>query len=286
MKKPQLITLIAGLLLTAGIYFLVRTVPKKNTGVVEKHSPDDGHDHGGTASVTTDSILNLAKLQLTPEQAVRVSTLENTVSRGDVKGQQQHAYHQLARFWADSVGVFEPYAWYIAEAARLENSEKSLTFAARQILDNLQLDAVPERRKWKALQAKDLFERSLRLNPDNDSSKVGLGAAYLFGGISDLPMEGILKIREVVEKDSSNVYAQMMLGKGSLLSGQYEKAIDRFLIVCRLDPGNLDAILLLAEVYERTGKKNDAIVWYRKSLDLVKQPEIIKAINERIEALK
>lgn len=286
MKKPQLITVIAGLVLTAGIYFLVRTVPKKNTAVVEKHSPDDGHNHGGTVSLTTDSILNLAKLQLTPEQAVRVSTLENTVSRGDVKGQQQHAYHQLARFWADSVSVFEPYAWYTAEAARLENSEKSLTFAARQFLDNLQLDAVPERRKWKALQAKDLFERSLQLNPDNDSSKVGLGAAYLFGGISDLPMEGILKIREVVEKDSSNVYAQMMLGKGSLLSGQYEKAIDRFLIVCRLDPDNLDAILLLAEVYERTGKKNDAIAWYRKSLDFVKQPEIIKAITERIEALK
>ncbi len=286
MKKPQLITVLAGLFLTAGIYFFARTVPPKKTQAVEQHSPDDGHDHGGTDSVTTDSILNLAKKQLTPEQAVRVSTLENSVSRGDVKEQQQHVYHQLARFWADSVGVFEPYAWYTAEAARLENSEKSLTFAARQFLDNLQMDAVPERRKWKALQAKDLFERSLQLNPDNDSSKVGLGAAYLFGGISDLPMEGILKIREVVEKDSNNVYAQMMLGKGSLLSGQYDKAIDRFLIVCRLDPANLDAVLLLAEVYERTGKKSEAIVWYRKSLDLVKQPEIIKAINERIESLK
>ena len=41
----------------------------------------------------------------------------------------------------------------------------------------LQADEVPERRKWKALQAKDLFERSLQINPQNDSSKVGLGAA-------------------------------------------------------------------------------------------------------------
>jgi tetratricopeptide (TPR) repeat protein len=131
-----------------------------------------------------------------------------------------------------------------------------------------------------------LFERSLKINPSNDSAKVGLGASYLFGGISDSPMEGLLKIREVAEKDSNNVFAQMMLGKGSLLSGQYDRAIDRFEKVTRIDPSNLDAILLLAEVYERTGKKPEAIGWYQKSLLLVKQPEVRKAIEERITALK
>ena len=52
-------------------------------------------------------------------------------------------------------------------------------------------------------------------------SKVGLGACYLFGNISANPMEGIGKIREVVEKDSTNIYAQMILAKGSMMSGQY-----------------------------------------------------------------
>ena len=286
-KRPQLITIVTGLLMTAGIYFFVRTSPsKKAKPVPEKHSPDDGHDHGTVTSVTTDTILLMAKKQLTPAQVVSVSTLENSISRGDVKDQQIHVYHQLARFWSDSAGIFEPYAWYQAEAARLENSEKSLTFAAQLFLDNLQTDEVPERRKWKALQAKDLFERSLKINPSNDSAKVGLGASYLFGGISDSPMEGLLKIREVAEKDSNNVFAQMMLGKGSLLSGQYDRAIERFEKVTRIDPTNLDAILLLAEVYERTGKKPEAIGWYQKSLVLVKQPEVRKAIEERITALK
>ena len=76
-----------------------------------------------------------------------------------------------------------------------------------------------QRRQWKALQAKDLFERSLKINPDNDSAKVGLGACYLFGDISATPMEGILKIREVVEKDSTNIYAQMMLVGVHLIPG-------------------------------------------------------------------
>lgn len=287
MKRPQLITLIAGIFLTAGIYFFVRTTPvKKTKAVAEQHSPDDGHDHGTGTPVTIDTILLLAKKQLSPSQVVSVSTLENSISRGAVKDQQVRVYRQLARFWFDSAGIFEPYAWYLAEAARLENSEKSLNFAAHLFLENLQADEVPDRRKWKALQAKDLFERSLKINPAGDSAKVGLGASYLFGGISDSPMEGILKIREVTEKDSTNVYAQMMLGKGSLLSGQYDRAIDRFLKITRLEPNNLDAILLLADVYERTGKKEEAVTWYGKSLPLVKQPEIRKAIEDRIGSLK
>ncbi len=286
-KQPQIITIGIALLLTAGTYFFVRTTPKKKAApVAEAHGPNDGHDHGTETTITADSILAMAKKQLSPDQVVRITTLENSISRGDVKDQQIHVYHQLANFWADSARIFEPWAWYMAEAARLENSEKNLTFAARQFLENLQADEVPERRKWKALQAKDLFERSLQINPANDSAKIGLGGAYLFGGISATPMEGILKIREVADKDSTNIYAQMMLGKGSLLSGQYEKALDRFLKVARMEPENLDASLLLGEVYERTGDKAKAISWYTKSLSLTKQPEVAEAIRLRIAELK
>ena len=193
--------------------------------------------------------------------------------------------HQLSRFWSDTAHIFEPYAWYEAESARLENSVKNLTFAARLFLENLQNDEVVQRRQWKAMQAKDLFERSLKINPDDDSAKVGLGACYLFGNISATPMEGISKIREVAEKDSTNIYAQMMLIRGSLISGQYDKAIIRLLTVNRLDTANLEAIILLADIYERKGEKANAVIWYRKSLQYVKQQEAKAEIENRIKEL-
>lgn len=273
-------------LLTAAVFLFGRTVPHKKTIAVTAHSADDGHDHGTQASISIDTLLNLAKKELKPEQVIRLNTLEHSISRGDVKDQQLHVYHQLARFWADSAHVFEPYAWYTAEAARLENSEKNLTFAAHLFLENLQNDEVEQRRQWKALQAKDLFERSLKINPDNDSAKVGLGACYLFGNISSTPMEGILKIREVAEKDSTDVYAQLMLAKGAMISGQYDKAIARLETVNRLKPADMDAILLLAEVYERTGDKKNAAAWYQRSIPLVKQAELKEAIEKRIAELK
>lgn len=287
MKKPQWITIGIAILLVISIFLFGRTVPTKKTIVADTaHTENDGHDHGTSSDFSIDSILVVAKKQLSSEQVTRLSMLENSISRGDVKEQQLKVYHQLSHFWGDSMRFFPPYAWYEAEAARLENSEKNLTFAAHLFLENLQQEQNPGLIKWEALQAKDLFERSLKINPDNDSAKVGLGACYLFGNISPNPMEGIAKIREVVEKDSTNTYAQLTLVKGSLISGQIDKAITRLEIVNRLQPENIEAILMLAEVYERKGDKNVAAEWYNKSLQHMKRADIKAEIEKRIAELK
>jgi tetratricopeptide (TPR) repeat protein len=287
-KKPQWIVIVAAVLLVTVIYAFGRTVPNHRAAApVATHSDSDGHDHGmAVANFSVDTMLNIAKKQLTAKQVLRLNELEYSISRGDVKAQQLKVYHQLAHFWSDSARIFEPYAWYEAEAARLENSEKTLTFAAHLFLENLQQDNDPVTVRWKALQAKDLFERSLKINPANDSSKVGLGACYLFGNISDAPMEGIQKIREVVERDSSNVFAQLTLAKGSILSGQYDKAVARLETVHRLDPGNIEAVLMMADMYERMGKKKEAASWYRESMKIINRTDARSEIQKRIEALE
>jgi lipopolysaccharide biosynthesis regulator YciM len=126
----------------------------------------------------------------------------------------------------------------------------------------------------------------LRINSQNDSSIVGLGACFIFGNIADNPMEGILKVRQVAEKDSTNVFAQMVLGHGSLLSEQYDKAIDRFGKVLALQPENLEAILMMAEVYERKADKPNAIKWYSNALPFAMNPQLKTALEKRIEELK
>jgi len=212
--------------------------------------------------------------------------LEAAVVRGDVKDQQIGVYNQLAAFWRDSAHMLIPSTWYTAEAAKLENSEKSLTFAAHLFLGGVEKSEDPGLRKWMALQAKELFEKSLQLNPGNDSSKVGLGRCYLFGGISEAPMQGVALIREVADRDPGNMYAQFTLGLGSLMSGQLDKAIERLLKVAQNEPGNIEAVLLLAEAYEQKGDKDNAVKWYTASKKLIDNPEAIKDIDARINSLK
>jgi len=278
-NKAQWITITIGVLIVAGLFRFGRTGPYKSeiTKTVQSIAPNE---------LTTDSILFHVKETLNPAQIQWMNDLEQSVIRGDVKKQKLDVLHQLAHFWQDSARIFEPYAWYEAEAARLENSEKSLTFAAHLFLENLRNEENERLKKWKALQAKDLFERSLRINDKNDSTIVGLGACYIFGNIADNPMEGISKVRQVVERDSTNIFAQMVLGHGSLISGQYDRAVDRFGKVLSLDPQNLEAILMMAEVYERKADKPNAIKWYSNALPLATNPNMKTALEKRIEELK
>lgn len=268
-----------GILLVASIYQFGRTSPYKP----EPKTPAQTSHPG---ELTTDSILFHAKEILKPEQVTWMNDLEQSVIRGDVKNQKLEVLHQLAHFWKDSARIFEPYAWYEAEAARLENSEKSLTFAAHLFLENLRNEQNDRLKEWKALQAKDLFERSLKINDKNDSTTVGLGACYIFGNIADNPMEGISKVRQVVEKDSTNIFAQMVLGHGSFISGQYDRAIDRFGKVLVLQPGNLEAILMIAEAYERKADKTNAIKWYSDAMSITNNPDLKTALERRIDELK
>lgn len=280
MKKPQWITAGIAIILVIGLYAATK---KQIFGPPPIKKPE--MQATAQASLSIDNILAHAKEGLAPDQLTRLDLLEHSISRGDVKNQQLQIYHQLAHFWADTARKFVPYAWYLSESARLENSEKSLTFAAHLLLDSLSNEQNPELKQWEAIQAKDLFERSLKLNPGNDSSKVGLGAVYLYGGIA-MPMQGIGLIREVADRDSTNIYAQMTLGQASIESGQLDKAVERFRTVARLQPDNIEALFLLAGINEQMGNKAEAIEWYQKSLPLINNSVTKKEVEARIAELK
>ena len=197
-----------------------------------------------------------------------------------------HALNHLANFWRDSARYYEPYLFYISEAAKLENSEKSLTFAAQQFTSSLLEVSEPSVQSWLATNAKVLFDKALSINPNNDSSIIGLGACYILGNISTNPMEGILPLKEIVTKNPANIYAQLILGLGGKKSGQFDKAIERFLLIVEKQPTNIEAILHLAECYEQKHDKLNAKIWYLKASSLINNEVIKKEIENRINELK
>ncbi|MDB5230959.1 MAG: hypothetical protein JWN76_1764 [Chitinophagaceae bacterium] len=269
-------------MLLAALFFLGNTIPPKN----KKPSPSGDGPHKEPSAVTTDQVITQSKQSLKPEQVSRLTALENAVVRGDIKNQQLSVYHQLARFWGDTMNNRVLGAYYLGESAKLENSEKNLTFAARLLLDELMQSDNPPMQQWLGTETKKLFEKSLELDPKNDSARIGIGACYMFGNISDNPMQGILAIRQIAEKNPHNLYAQMMLGMGGIRSGQYDKAIERFLIVVKEQPNNLEAIFHLAETYDRKGDKANAIKWYKSAEENIAVPEAKKEIQARIKTLQ
>jgi Tetratricopeptide repeat len=292
-NRQQIIYITAAVAAVFLLFFFGRTIPEKKTDLHENHAHSTA-DSGKTLDFET--MLGLAKKRLKPYQVQKVIEWENSVVRGDVKDQQIKVYRQLARFWMDSIGAFVPYIKYTGEAAKLENSEKNLTFAAHLLLTELQTVEEPPLKVWMAKEAKELFEKALVINSANDSTKVGLGSTYFFGAAgNDPPMKGIGLIREVAEKNPTNAYAQYMLGVGSFVSGQWPKAIERFTKVTELEPYNLEAILRLADAYEQSGDKAGAKKIYLQFTKIVKEmeeqkkfrsnPEMMKQIEEHIKTL-
>lgn len=279
MKKPQLLIILLGLLLFSVLYFFTpRFASKANTPSAQSTE---------NQTVTTESILNTAKLALTESQKFSLLSIENQLNKAKNQTDSLKSYRAMTQFWADSAQKLAPYLYFTYRAALLENSEKSLTFAAQLLVDNLLTpDAPPALQPWIAGNAKVLLEKALVINPKNDSAKINLGACYLFGNLSDNPMQGITKIKEVVDTDSTNSYGQFILALGGKKSGQYDKAIERFLTVLKIKPNHIEAMIHLAECYELTDQKEKAIEWYTKVSNSVNIPEAKDAISKRIQELK
>jgi tetratricopeptide (TPR) repeat protein len=290
MNRQQLLVAGAGVLLLLTLYFFGKTVPPLKKPVAEANGSGQGPS-GGSAPKTIDlqEILQAATSRLTPAQMAYTNRLANSVVRGDVKDQQLKAYRQLAAFWKDSVqDGYLLSAYYLGESAKLENSEKSLTFAAQLFLQGLREQDDPALKSWMAKRAKELFEKALVLDPGSDSLKVGLGASSIFGGSSGDPqqtMQGIQQILEVARRDSANMYAQFMLGLGGIESGQIDKAVNRFTTVVRHEPGNVEARLLLAAADQQTGDKTGAVREYEAVKKLISNPDMIREIDQRIKSL-
>ncbi len=279
MKKPQVFVVIIALILLGLLYFVA-----PRTTIDQKSLSGNSTEN---QSVTNQSIINDAKTSLSAEFKIAILSLENQLSRSKNAADSLEYTIKLAKFWADSANSLSPYLYYTYSAALLENSEKSLTFAAQRLIDNLiNPEAPPALLPWMAGNAKVLLEKALEINPNNDSAIINLGACYLFGNISDNPMQGILKVKEVVDKNPQNSYGQFILALGGKKSGQYDKAIERLLIVVSLQPSNLEAMVHLAECYELANQKEDAIQWYTKVKNLVNIPDAKEAISKRIKELK
>jgi len=278
LKKQQLILVGSGVVLLCLIYFFGQTIPpKKNPGAVAAAA--------GTKEISFTSILEASKQQLSPAMQAYVAQLETAVVRGDVKEQQIKVYKQLAAFWKDSAHLLLPYAYYSSEAAKLENSQKSLTFAAQFFLEGIRRQENPDLQRWMAGEAKELFQKALEIDPKNDSLKIGLGSSILFGNLGEGPMEGIRLIREVAERDPENMYAQFMLGLGGMISGQFDKAIERLLKVVQHQPDNVEAILMLADAYEQHNDKANAVKWYTAGRKYIQNADLQKEIDQRIKLL-
>ncbi len=282
MKKNQLLLLLSGASLLTLLLVFGKTTGKKEP-VPATAKPE-------TPAYNIEQQSLAAKKALSTPRARLLDSLEKALANASGSEQQQQACGSLAGFWRDSVDNHELFVFYTHKGAMLVKSEKSLTFAARQIFRDMRSEEDPPKRIWKSEKARELFDQARALNPENDSLKAELAACHIFGagmaGEASETMKGVQMLLEIVRKDSLNMQAQQLLGIGGVLSTQYDKAISRLELVVNRMPENLEAVSWLADAYAGKGDKANAVKWYNYSKKLVNNPEFSREVDRRIGMLK
>lgn len=281
--KKQIILVLAAVAIIAVLFFLGKTTTEKKAVAPEKQ-PTEQVD-----AFDIQKFLQQEKAKLTPTQKETLSKIEENSSTTDTSISQQRILLNTANFWKDSVQRIELYAFYMNEISKLDYSEKNLTFAAQIFLSLLREEHDTAKLEWETDQAVQLFSKAIELNPADEDLKIGLGSSYVFGkgrnGNPQETMKGIQELLSVVRRDSTNMKAQLVLGIGGLVSGQYEKAVSRLLKVVSNEPTNLEAVAFLADAYAAIGDKAAAIKWYTLSKRLANNPSYSKEVDNRIKLL-
>lgn len=237
---------------------------------------------GQVAPASFEDILIKAKQGLSPAMQMRLSGLESSITRGNVKEQGVNAYLDLSKLW-DSLGNVPISAHYLGEEAKLANSEKSLTFAANLFLTNMQHTQDSAMRGWEATEAQGLLEQAANLDPQNDTIQVALANSEVQTGNI---MSGVQRLLKVTADDPNNIQANLLLGRLSVTSGQYDKAMERLQRVINIEPDNAEALYFLAESYKALGKKEQAIATFEKVKKLVNDTGFSQEIDQYIQSFK
>ena len=282
-KKNQLLLLFSGVVLLAFLMVFGKTTGKK--------APvPDAAKKAEMPAYDIEKQAVAAKKTLDAGQSARLSSLEKALEQAGTSESRELACRELARFWSDSADNHELFVFYTHKGAMLVNSEKSLTFAARQIFREMRNEEDPAIRIWKSDKARELFEKAGQQDPENDSLKTELAACHIFGpgmaGDASETMKGVQMLLGIVRKDSLNMQAQQLLGIGGVVSTQYEKAIGRLELVVSRMPENLEAVSWLADAYAGKGDVTNAVKWYNYSKKLVNNPEFSREIDRRIALLR
>ena len=175
-------------------------------------------------------------------------------------------------------------AYYVVKEAESANTVKQYVNAGDYNAALLQSAPDDKAKKFLGGNIINCYKKAVAMDTAKTENRIRLAGAYMEEGSQ--PMQGVLMLLDIVKKDSTNVDAQLMLGRFGLISGQIDKAIARFEKVLYLQPQNSEALFLLAEAYNDQGNKQKAIDLLEKCKKTVKDPATKKDIESAIETIK
>lgn len=257
------------IILSSAIFVLMYAAPK--TEPLEKINQRQIEETRKEINIQVQEI----KGTLDPIQATRLNGFETlyATSQGSSKVQ---FLDSIIRFWDTQMRPAVS-ALYVEEKAELTQDLNHLVEAANRYVQIATfMDA--QDKAWAYDRGLALFDKILLIQPKHADARIGKGICIVESG-RGIPMEGIELIRQVVDEDPTNTRAILQLGHFSLLSGQFDKAIERYKQAWNVDTTLDEALFYIGDGFAKSGQLDSAFSYLNRFKALQKDQTVVNELE-------
>jgi len=205
-----------------------------------------------------------------------ISELRNSVQQEKEGSKKAKLFEQLAKAFLVNHQYDSAGASY-EQASKLTANPKLVFNAGSAYFDGIAFAGTPSKVDFLSGKARDLLAN---VPPSDENYTEAQAKSAMTWVNSSSPMKGILKLRELADKNPENEYVAYQLGMLSFQSGQHEKAVLRYQKVLDLNPKNVNAWFYLAQSLLQLGKKDEALKAVNTGLPLAKEDDTKASFEE------
>ena len=279
MHKNQILLIFSCLAIALALFLFGKRNLTLKEALVEQKATIAKADTTQAITLDFNPIIESVKSKLPATQLDSIAQIEQSLSNASSKEDQLKLTKDLAKLWAKT-GYIEVAAHYQKATATLSPSSQEWGITGDQYATAFRIandSTLLTHYMDNAIQA---YEKAVELEPENLDYKINLAACYIDG--KGEVMQGVFMLRDVTTKDSTNVRANLILGRLALVSGQLTRSVRRLRHVIKGDPKNAEAYFYLGEALMGLDQKEEAVQTFNQCKKLVKNPAFLKEIEQRI----
>ncbi|MEM0998802.1 MAG: tetratricopeptide repeat protein [Bacteroidota bacterium] len=268
-----------GLLIGIGALVFVLLIFADNTNLKKENAaaPMGGAASsipaGGTASANSDALLSMlppaepdesTATLLTALQGEADPATRDDLLRSVVNGFREEGRLDIAAVYAGDLASQNPEVKNLIVAGALfRNASQTPAIQADSSIFRMFSD-----------EGLRYLNQAVAKEPQNEDALLELGLTMVVARRGEMSMQGIFKIREVVELNPRNTEALFHLGKFSMETAQYDKAEGRFRSILELEPTNHEAKYFLAQAVRQMGRSAESNTLMAEVAEQQQNPEL------------
>lgn len=268
---------LGGVLIVVLLFAFGKTTLEKKSETAEMPAAPNA------ASVEFSFILEKAKGTLRNSMRDSVESMELQLKKARGEKEQAAMLKSMAEEWEQTGNILVAGKYY-AQSAMLTNDKALLEKAGDLLYKGFPTTTDSSARIFGAQEGIKVFSELSKMDPENQEYKIHQAVCYVDGLGQVMP--GVTLLKEVETKEPDNKEMNLILARLAIVSGQYDKAIQRLEKLTKLDSSNAEVYFHLAEAYRAVGRTDDAIKSLEQCKALVKDPTFSAQIDQYIQKIK